>query len=392
MLISIAYIIIIGLLMGKIFKVLKLPALMGMLIAGIIIGPFGLNLIDDTILNVSSELRKIALIIILIRAGLNLDLNDLKKIGRPAILMSFVPACFEILGMIIIGKLLLGLSILDCALLGSVIAAVSPAVVVPKMLNIMQEGYGLDKRIPQLILAGASIDDVFVIVMFYTFLGLSLGDSVSLINFINIPLSIILGIILGLLIGKILSLYFRNFHIRDSIKVILLLSISFILVYIEDNYSNIINFSSLIAIMSIGVSLLKNEQLVAKRLSLKFEQLWVSAEIFLFVLVGASVNINYAFTIGFKSILIIFIVLLFRMVGVLVSLIKTNLNYKERLFCMLGYTPKATVQAAIGGIALSMGIESGDIILTIAVVSILVSAPLGAFMIDLTYKKLLNKS
>ncbi|MGB4613932.1 MAG: cation:proton antiporter [Erysipelotrichaceae bacterium] len=389
MLISIAYILLLGLLFGYICKLLKLPSLIGMIVLGVLIGPSVFNLIDSSILNISSELRRIALIIILIRAGLNLDIKDLIKVGRPAMLMSFLPACFEIIGMVLISTKVFSFSFLDGALLGSVIAAVSPAVVVPSMLRIMEEGYGTNKSIPQLILAGASVDDIFVIVLFYTFIGLSIGNSVSLFSFIKVPVSIFIGILIGILVGYILFKYFDKVHIRDTLKVIIMLCVSFVLVTLEDK--GLISFSALISIMVIGIVILKMKEKLAIRLSLKFNKLWVVAEVFLFVLVGASVDINFAFTQGIKPLIVIIFSLVFRMVGVLICLIKTDLNIKERLFCMIAYTPKATVQAAIGGIALSMGIASGNIILTVAVVSILFTAPLGAFFINLTYKKLLIK-
>lgn len=390
MLISIAYMLMLGIFTGWICKKLKLPSLMGMIFTGIILGPHMLNLINDSILNVSSDLRRIALIIILMRAGLSLDLNDLKKVGRPAILMCFVPACFEILGMIILAPELLGISVIDAAVMGAVVGAVSPAVIVPKMLKLMDEGYGTNKSIPQLILAGASVDDVFVIVMFSAFTGLAQGNGVSVQSFINIPVSILSGIIVGAVIGCILAVFFEKVHIRDTAKVIILLCLSFILVTLEDNFSDIIPFSALISIMGIGIALQKRREPVSSRLSSKFNKLWVASEILLFVLVGATVDIKYALAAGIPVVILIFGVLVFRMAGVFVCLLKTELNYRERLFCMIGYMPKATVQAAIGGIPLAMGLSCGNIVLTVAVLAILITAPLGAFLIDLTYKRLLS--
>lgn len=391
MLISIAVILLMGMFMGWICKKIHLPSLTGMIFTGIILGPYFLNMIDNSLLNISSELRKIALIIILTRAGLSLDLNDLKKVGRPAILMCFVPACFEIIGMIILAPKLLGISILDAAIMGAVVGAVSPAVIVPKMLKLMEEGYGVKHSIPQLILAGASVDDVFVIVMFTAFTGLAQGNDVSIRSFVNIPISILLGIVTGAFIGILLAYYFKQVHIRDTSKVIIILCLSFILVTFEDRFSTIIPFASLIAVMAIGIALQKKREVVAKRLSVKFNKLWVVAEIVLFVLVGATVDIKYAVSAGALSIVLILGVLIFRMIGVFLCLLKTKLTMRERIFCMIAYTPKATVQAAIGGVPLAMGLSCGNIVLTIAVVAILITAPLGAFCIDFAYKKLLIK-
>lgn len=391
MLLSIAYILLLGMFTGWICKKLKLPSLLGMILTGMILGPYVLNLIDNSILNISSELRRIALIIILMRAGLSLDLNDLKKVGRPAIFMCFVPACFEMIGMVILAPQLLGISVIDAAIMGAVVGAVSPAVIVPKMLKLMEEGYGTQKSIPQLILAGASVDDVFVIVMFSAFTGLAQGNSVSIQSFINIPISILLGIIIGGVIGYIMAKFFEKMHMRDTAKVIILLCLSFILVTLEDNFSSVIPFSALISIMGMGIILQRKRERVAIRLSTKFNKLWVASEIILFVLVGATVDISYALSAGLTAVILILGVLIFRMIGVLICLMKTDLNVKERLFCVIGYTPKATVQAAIGGVPLAMGLSCGHIVLTVAVLAILITAPLGAFIIDKSYKKLLTK-
>lgn len=391
MLTSLALIFLCGLLLGSIFQKIKLPPLLGMIITGIILGPYALNLIDQSVLSISSDLRQIALIIILTRAGLNLDINSLKKVGRPAILMCFLPACFEIIGMVLLAPLLLGISILDALIMGTVVAAVSPAVIVPKMLKLIETGYGKDKSIPQMIMAGASVDDVFVIVLFTSFTGLAQGESFSPISLIQVPISIILGIGLGILIGILLGFFFKKVHMRDSIKVIIILSISFLLVTLENSLKGIIPVSGLIAIMSIGISLQKIRSDASKRISTKFSKLWVAAELMLFVLVGATVDIKYAFSAGIMAILLIFGVLVFRMIGVLICLIKTKLNKKERIFCMIAYCPKATVQAAIGYIPLTMGLSCGNIVLTVAVLSILITAPLGAFFIELLYKRLLKK-
>lgn len=391
MLTSLALIFLCGLLLGSIFQKIKLPPLLGMIITGIILGPYALNLIDQSVLSISSDLRQIALIIILTRAGLNLDINSLKKVGRPAILMCFLPACFEIIGMVLLAPPLLGISILDALIMGTVVAAVSPAVIVPKMLKLIETGYGKDKSIPQMIMAGASVDDVFVIVLFTSFTGLAQGESFSPISLIQVPISIILGIGLGILIGILLGFFFKKVHMRDSIKVIIILSISFLLVTLENSLKGIVPISGLIAIMSIGISLQKIRSDASKRISTKFSKLWVAAELMLFVLVGATVDIKYAFSAGIMAILLIFGVLVFRMIGVLICLIKTKLNKKERIFCMIAYCPKATVQAAIGYIPLTMGLSCGNIVLTVAVLSILITAPLGAFFIELLYKRLLKK-
>lgn len=391
MLISIAMILLMGMFMGWICKKIHLPSLTGMILTGIILGPYLLNLIDSSLLNISADLRRIALIIILTRAGLSLDINDLKKVGRPAFLMCFVPACLEITGMVILAPKLLGISILDAAIMGTVVGAVSPAVIVPKMLKLMDEGYGIQHSIPQLILAGASVDDVFVIVLFTAFTGLAQGNRISIRSFVNIPISILLGIIIGAVIGIVLTYYFKKVHIRDTSKVIIILCIAFILVTFEDRFSTIVPFSALIAVMAIGIALQRKREIVAKRLSVKFNKIWVMAEIVLFVLVGATVDIKYAVSAGVLSVILILGVLIFRMLGVFLCLVKTELTIKEKLFCMIAYTPKATVQAAIGGIPLAMGLSCGNIVLTVAVVAILITAPLGAFCIDSTYRKLLSK-
>ena len=391
MLFSLTLIFLSGIILGSIFNRLKLPQLIGMLLTGIILGPYLLNLLDPKILSISADLRQIALIIILTRAGLNLDINDLKKVGRPAVLMCFVPATFEILGMIIFAPKFLGLGLLDSAILGTVIAAVSPAVVVPKMLKLMEEGYGTDRSIPQLIMAGASVDDVFVIVLFTSFIGLASNGTFSMLNLIKIPTSIFFGIFIGFLCAILLIYLFRKIHIRDSLKVIIILNISFLLVTFEHSLTGIIGFSGLLAIMSIGTGIQAKNTILSKRLSVKYSKLWIAAEVMLFVLVGATVNIKYALSASIPAILLIITVLIFRIIGVFLCLVGTSLSYRERLFCMIAYCPKATVQAAIGSIPLSMGLPSGNIILTVAVLSILITAPLGAFAIDISYKKLLKK-
>lgn len=391
MLLSIGLILLIGMSLGWLCQKLKLPSLLGMLLTGVVLGPYMLDLLDPSILNISAELRKIALIIILTRAGLGLDISGLKKIGRPALLMCFVPASFELLGMMLIAPKLMGMSLLEAAIMGSVLAAVSPAVVVPRMVKLMDEGYGTAKGIPQLILAGASVDDVYVIVLFSTFTGMAQGGKASVLSFVNIPVSIILGIAIGLALGFALAFFFRKVHLRDTSKVLIILSISFLLAAAEDSLSTAITFSSLIAIMFLGVGLQKKRAEVANRLSAKFSKLWVAAEVFLFVLVGATVNIGYLGNVGVKALLVIIGALIFRMLGVFVCLLGTKLSSRERLFAMMAYTPKATVQAAIGGIPLAMGLACGETVLTVAVLAIVLTAPLGAFAIDLSYKKLLKK-
>lgn len=389
MLTSLSLIFIFGIIFGSIFNKLKLPKLIGMLLTGIILGPYTFNLLDDSILGISAELRQFALVIILIRAGLSLNISDLKKVGRPAILMCFVPACFEIIGMIIIAPKLLGISILDAAIMGAVVGAVSPAVIVPKMLHLMENKYGTNKSIPQMILAGASVDDVFVIVMFAAFTGLAKGESISLISFMQIPISIITGLCFGILVGIVISLIFEKLRMRNTMKIIILLSISFLFIALEK--ISPLPFSGLLAVMSMGATIYKKNIDTAKQLSSKFSKLWVAAEILLFALVGATVDLNYALSSGFSAIIVIFASLTFRILGVLLCMVKTKLSMKEIVFCMIAYMPKATVQAAIGSIPLAMGLSCGNIVLTVAVLAILITAPLGAFAIDLTYKKLLLK-
>lgn len=392
MLLSIALILLVGMSMGWICRKIKLPGLLGMLITGIVLGPYVLNMLDIKLLGISADLRKIALIIILTRAGLGLDLTSLKKIGRPAVLMCFVPATFELAGMLLLAPRLMGMSLLEAAVMGAVLAAVSPAVVVPRMVKLMEEGYGVKEGIPQLILAGASVDDVYVIVLFSTFSGMMQGEGASVIRFVNIPVSIILGMIIGLTIGILLAFYFQKVHIRDTAKVLIILGISFLLAAVEDSLTTPVTFSALIAIMFIGVGLQRKREAVAKRLAVKYGKLWVAAEVFLFVLVGATVNIGYLGRVGVRALLMIAGALLFRMAGVWVCLLGTGLKTGEKAFTMLAYTPKATVQAAIGGIPLALGFACGDTVLTVAVLAIVLTAPLGAFAIDLSYRKLLTKS
>lgn len=391
MLTSLALIFLMGMSLGLIFKKLKLPSLLGMLITGIVLGPYALNFLDDSILSISADLRQLALIIILTRAGLALDMKDLLKVGRPAILMCFVPACFEIIGVVLIAPKLLGITVLEAAIVGAVLGAVSPAVIVPKMLHLMENGYGTNKSIPQMIMAGASVDDVFVIVMFTAFTGLAQGEKITPVSFVQIPVSIILGLIVGVILGIGVTIIFKKVHVRDSAKVIILLSISFLLVALENTLQGRIPFSGLLAIMSVGVALKKKHNVLAVRISGKYTKLWVAAEVMLFVLVGATVDVQYAASAGALAVMVIFSALIFRMAGVFCCMIRTKLTNKERIFCMIAYLPKATVQAAIGSIPLTLGLPCGQIVLTVAVLAIMISAPIGAFGVDKSFKKLLMK-
>lgn len=398
MLTSLAFIFLVGLAAAAICQQLKLPRIIGMLITGIILGPYVLDLLDPSILSISSELRQMALIIILLKAGLSLDLSDLKKVGRPAVLMSFVPASFEILAFFLFAPHILGIKPIEVAVMGAVLAAVSPAIVVPRMVRLMDQNYGTDKSIPQLILAGASCDDIFVIVLFSTFSNITQGGNAHLMDFVNIPVSILFGIVLGGITGYLLSLFFETAHahkhcVRNSMKVIIVLGISFLLMAIETWMKDIVSISGLLAVVSMACLLkIKSTTFVSKRLSDKFGKLWLAAEVILFVLVGAAVDIRYTLNAGGAAILMILVALLFRSVGVAICLIRTRLTKKERLFCILSYLPKATVQAAIGSVPLAMGLPCGQIVLSVAVLGILITAPLGAILIDGTYKKLLCQS
>ncbi len=397
MLTSLSLIFLVGLAMGAICQRLKLPRIIGMLATGIVLGPYVLDMLDPSILSISSELRKMALIIILIKAGLSLDLSDLKKAGRPAVLLSFVPATFELMGYIVCAPLILGVSRVDAAVMGAVLAAVSPAVVVPRMVSLIEKRYGTKKAIPQMILAGASCDDIFVIVLFTTFLSMAQGGSVSVTNFINIPVSIVLGVILGAVTGWGLYLFFETSYahkhcVRNSMKVIIVLGFSFLLVSIESWLEGKVAISGLLAVVSMACVLkLKSTAFVSKRLSEKFGKLWLAAEVILFVLVGAAVDIRYMLGAGIAAVVMIITALLFRTAGVLICLIKTPLSAKERLFCVIAYLPKATVQAAIGSVPLAAGLPSGNIILSVAVLAIIITAPLGALGIDSSYNRLLEK-
>ena len=392
MLTSLALIFLCGMLLGSIFQKLRIPGLVGMLLGGILLGPQVLNLLDPALLSISLDLRELALIIILARAGLSLELGDLRAIGRPAVLMSFVPACFEMLGTILIAPRLLGISTMEAAVLAAVVASASPAVIVPRMLKLMETGYGTDKSIPQLILTGDSVDDVFNIVVFSSLLGLAGGENISALRFAVIPVSILAGIAVGVAAGFILAAFFKRTGLRDSAKVLVLLSAAFLLVALEDVVAAVFPFSGLIAVMAAGVTILQRERDIAKRVSAKLSKLWVGAEILLFALVGASMGFGHIAAIGLPTIALLVLVLCIRAIGILLCLLKTKLTWKERLFCTFTGIPKATVQAAIGGIPLALGLPGGALILNIAVLTILFTAPLGALLIDATYKKLLTKS
>ena len=393
MLTSLALIFLVGFAMASIFQKLKLPRIVGMLLTGILLGPHMLNLLQDSILSISGELRQMALIVILIKAGLSLNLNDLKKVGRPAVMMAFVP----LLAFVIFAPMILGINRIDAAVMGAVLAAVSPAVVVPRMVMLMEEKYGTKKSIPQMILAGASCDDIYVIVLFSSFVSMAQGGQANWGDFLNIPVSIVLGVALGAIVGYLLSLFFEmaythGHYIRNTMKVILILAISFALMAIETALKPIVSVSGLLAIVSMACVLkIKSPVIVSSRLSNKFGKLWIAAEVILFVLVGAAIDIRYTLNAGLTAVLMIFVALVIRSIGVFLCLVKTPLNGKERLFCIIAYLPKATVQAAIGSVPLAMGLPCGQIVLSVAVLAILITAPLGALGMDRTYRTLLEK-
>ncbi len=392
MLFSLSVIFLLGSAFAAVFSKLKMPRLLGMIILGIIVGPYALNILDEKIILISEDLRKIALIIILARAGLSLDIKELKKAGRPAVLLCFLPACFEILAMTIIAPKLMNINYNEAAVMGAVVAAVSPAVIVPKMLSIMQGGYGAKRQIPQMIMAGASVDDIFVIVIFTVLTGLLKSGNLEVSTFMAIPTSIISGIVAGGVAGLLLCLLFTRIHMRDSTKIVIFLAVSFLFVTAENKIgTGAFGFSGLLAVMTCGVAINMRKKETAVRLSIKFSKLWVGAELILFVLVGATVDMRYAYSYGLAAVLAVLGALLVRMLGVYISLLKTGFSPKEKLFCIFSYIPKATVQAAIGGIPLSMGLSCGNAVLSVAVISILITAPIGAFIIDLTYKRLLEK-
>ena len=390
MLLSIAIIILVSLLFQAVFKKFKLPGILGMLLTGILLGPYILNVIDGQILDISSDLREIALIVILIRAGLSLDLQDLKKVGRPAILLSFLPATFEMIAITIFAPMFFDITYISALTLGTIIAAVSPAVVVPRMIKLMEQGYGKHAKVPQMILAGSSIDDVYAIIIFYACVKYQQGESLNVMTFLNVPISIILGILIGFVVGYGLVTLFKKMHMRDTIKVLIIFSIGFLLLSIENQLSHVIAFSGLLSVMALSVSINKNYSILAKRLVKKFEKIWVIAEIMLFVLVGALVNIKVLINVSVFAIILIFISLIFRMVAVYLATSKAHLTIKERLFTAFSYTPKATVQAAIGAIPLTLGLPYGEFILMVSVLSIIITAPLGAILMDHTYQQLLT--
>lgn len=390
MLFSLSLILIIGFSLSGILNRLHIPGLIGMIFTGVVLGPNILNLISGDILNISADLREIALIVILVRAGLSIDIKDLKKVGRPAVLMCFIPATFEIGAVTFLAPALLGVSHIEAAIMGCVLAAVSPAVIVPRMIHLIETGYGKKKKIPQIIMAGASVDDIYVIVLFTAFLGMYKGENFSALTLISVPLSIITGIIMGVVTGIILVGIFKRIHMRDTAKVLIILSISFIFVSVETFLKPYFPVSGLLAVMALGCTILKTNEILAKRLMGKFSKIWVGAEIFLFVLVGAQVDISYLSSAGINSVILIILALLLRIIGVNISLTKTDLNLKERVFCSIAYIPKATVQAAIGSVPLAAGVSAGNTILTVAVLAIIISAPIGAIGIDRTYKKFLS--
>lgn len=396
MLTSLSLIFLVGLAMGAICQKLNLPRIIGMLVTGIVLGPYVLDWLDPSILSISADLRKMALIIILLKAGLSLDLQDLKKAGRSAVLLSFVPASCELLGYVLLAPMILGITRIEAAVMGAVLAAVSPAVVVPRMVSLMEKKYGTDKAIPQMILAGASCDDIFVIVLFTTFLGMAQGGSADMMDFVNIPVSIVLGILLGAVVGYGLYLFFETVYarkhcVRNSMKVIIVLGFSFLLIAIEGWLEGKIAVSGLLAVVSMAcVIKMKSMAFVSKRLSEKFGKLWLAAEVVLFVLVGAAVDIRYTLKAGVAAIVMIFAALVFRSIGVLLCVAGTKLTWKERFFCVIAYLPKATVQAAIGSVPLAAGLPCGNIVLSVAVMAIVITAPLGALGIDSSYKKLLK--
>ncbi len=397
MLTSLALIFLVGLATASACQRLRLPRIVGMLVTGIVLGPYALDLLDASILGISAELRQMALVIILIKAGLSLNIADLKKVGRPAVLMSFLPAIFEILAFVVIAPWLLGVTQIEAAVMGAVLGAVSPAVVVPRMVRLMETRYGTGKGIPQLLLAGASLDDVFVIVLFSTFVGIAQGGTASLVNFIGIPVSILLGLALGGITGVLLAAFFETScaHkrcVRNSVKVMIVLGFAFILIAVETWLDGIVPLSGLLAVMGMACALrMRSPAFVSRRLCEKFGKLWLAAEVILFVLVGAAVDIRYTADAGVAAVGMILIALCFRAVGVLLSLVKTQLTARERLFCVISYLPKATVQAAIGSIPLSLGLPCGNIVLSVAVLSILITAPLGAIGMDISYRTLLVK-
>lgn len=391
MLLTVSLIILAGLSFGWLASRIHLPYIVGMIAAGIVLGPYVLNIMDPSVLNISGDLRKIALIIIIVKAGLSLDIRDLKRIGRPAVLLCFLPATFEIIGFLLFAPLLMHVTLLQAGILGAVMGAVSPAVTVPRLSKYIDEGWGVKKGIPQMLIAGASADDVYVIVIFTTLVRLEAGGSVNAASFLEIPESIILGILLGIVMGIGMSFYFRKIHIRDSLKITIIMAVSMLLYWMEDALDGTVAISGLLAVMTMSIMINHKAPVAAKRLTVRFSKLWVAAEIFLFVLVGSTVNIGYVAQAGLGMILMLFVGLIFREVGTYISIVGTGLNKKEQLFCMVSELPKATVQAAIGGIPLAMGLSCGETVLTMAVISILITAPVGALGMDALYQQCLER-
>lgn len=390
MFLSLFIILFFGFLGGLFFEKIKMPKLVWYLILGILIGPSFLNVVDDSLLNISSYLRQIALVIILTRSGLSLDLKTLKEIGRPAILMCFLPATFEIIGITIFGPILLKISYFEALLLGSVLAAVSPAVVVPRMIYLKENNYGTKHHVPELIMAGSSCDDIYVIILFYAFKNFVLMNNFEVMSLLQIPVSILLGIGVGIMLGFLIRILFKKIALANQIKIIVLLSISFGLIALEQIIKSYISFSSLLAIIVIGIVINKTNAKEAEEIQKGYNSLWSGFEILLFTLVGCATDAKLAFSKEGAIVLgLIVIALIFRSLGVIICVILTKYTWKEKIFLIISYLPKATVQASIGGIALTEGLACGSIVLTAAVISILFTAPIGAILMDNLYKKLL---
>jgi NhaP-type Na+/H+ or K+/H+ antiporter len=383
--------LLVGLSVSYIFKLLKIPSILGYMITGIILGPYVLNLIAPEILNISADLRTIALVVILLRAGLSLNIKDLKQIGITGVLMAFIPASFEIVGVVIFAPILLGLSLIDSLILGTILGAVSPAIIVPKMLKLMESKEGTKKSIPQLILAGASMDDIYCLVLFASAISLAQNHTLNFATFVHLPESIIFGIGLGIGLGFIFNYLFRKIHMRDTLKVIIVLTTAILLTVFEDYIKKYVGFSSLLAVIALGITLLTLYPKLASRMVRKYEKIWLVAEILLFVLVGAAVNILTIKEVGLNAIILILIILLFRTLGVIFATLPSKLKFKEKVFVVFAYLPKATVQASIGAIPLEMGFASGGVMLSVSVLAILITATLGSFLIDITHKTLLEK-
>lgn len=389
---SLGLILFLGFSIGFLFEKIKLPKIIGMIFIGILMSVSVLDLLDPSIYQISASLRQIALIIILTRAGLSLDIERLKEIGRPAILLSFLPATFEMIGIVIFGTLFFNISIVEAILMGATLAAVSPAIIVPRMIDLKKKGYGNDKKIPEMVLAGASLDDIYVIIIFYAMLGLIQSGNFEFMSLLNIPISIVLGVVLGLIVGLYITFLFKRIKLSTPVQILIITSLSFLMIGLEEAMKDFLSISALLGIMTLGMVILFNQKSIAKDLEQGYNKIWLFFEIILFVLVGASVDVKYVFDAGFLALLTILLGLIFRLFGVMISLTFTNLSIKEKIFIGISYLPKATVQAAIGGIALSYGLPIGNLVLTMAVLSIVITAPLGAILIDTSYEKLLNKN